>query len=86
MTKQATTIGELKSGGYKVLPVKEEMRRNLLQKIKRKEKLFPGIIGYDRTVVPALVNALLSKHDFILLGLRGQAKTRILRSLTSFLD
>jgi len=86
MSKQATTIGELKAGGYKVLSVKEEMRGNLLAKIKRSEKLFPGIIGYDRTVIPALVNALLSKHDFILLGLRGQAKTRILRGLVAFLD
>lgn len=86
MTKRAQTLGELRVSGYKVLPVKEEMRKNLLDKIKRKERLFPGIIGYDRTVVPALVNAMLSKHDFILLGLRGQAKTRILRGLVAFLD
>ena len=86
MTKRAQTLGELRVSGYKVLPVKEEMRKNLLDKIKRKERLFPGIIGYDRTVVPALVNAMLSKHDFILLGLRGQAKTRTLRGLVAFLD
>jgi magnesium chelatase subunit I len=62
------------------------MRRNLIAKIQRKERLFPGIIGYDRTVIPQIENAILSRHDFILLGLRGQAKTRILRGLTAFLD
>lgn len=80
------TIGELRTSGYQVLSVKEEMRKNLINKIKNNEVLFPGIIGYDDTVVPALCNAILSKHDFILLGLRGQAKTRILRSLPSLLD
>lgn len=85
MDKQKS-IGELKQSRYQVLAVKEEMRKNLIIKIKNKEKLFPGIIGYDDTVIPALCNAILSKHDFILLGLRGQAKTRILRSLTTLLD
>ncbi|MFQ5866010.1 MAG: magnesium chelatase, partial [bacterium] len=80
------TTGELRKSGYQVLSVKEEMRKNLIIKIKNKEKLFPDIIGYDDTVIPALCNAILSKHDFILLGLRGQAKTRILRSLPSLLD
>ncbi|HEX9492182.1 MAG TPA: magnesium chelatase, partial [Thermoanaerobaculia bacterium] len=80
------TLGELRNSGYRVRSVKDEMRENLLAKIARKEKLFPGIHGYDRTVIPALQNAILSKHDVILLGLRGQAKTRILRSLTSLLD
>src|SRR5260370_35247887 len=62
------------------------MRENLLATIARRDTIFPGIHGYDRTVIPALHNAILSKHDVILLGLRGQAKTRILRSLTSLLD
>src|SRR5438132_2912263 len=80
------TLGELRSSGYKIRSVKDEMRENLLAKIARKKKIFPGIHGYDRTVIPALHNAILSKHDVILLGLRGQAKTRILRSLTTLLD
>jgi magnesium chelatase subunit I len=66
--------------------VKDEMRENLICKLRRKENLFPGIMGYDDTVVPQIVNAVLSKHNFILLGLRGQAKSRILRALASLLD
>src|SRR6476661_8976654 len=66
--------------------VKDELRSNLICKIQRGEELFPGILGYDDTVVPQLVNAILSRHHFILLGLRGQAKTRILRALTTLLD
>ncbi len=80
------TLEELKRSGYKVLPVKEEMRRNLISKLGKGEVLFPGIIGYDKTVIPSIVNAILAKHDMILLGLRGQAKTRIARSLISLLD
>jgi magnesium chelatase subunit I len=80
------TLGELKKSGYRQRSIKEEIRENLVRKLRAKEELFPGIVGYDSTVIPGLVNALLSKHDFILLGLRGQAKTRILRSLTRFLD
>ena len=80
------TLGELRASGYRVRSVKDEMRSNLLGKISRKEPTFKGIHGYERTVVPALHNAILSKHDIILLGLRGQAKTRILRSLTGLLD
>ena len=80
------TLGELRAAGYRVRSVKDEMRENLLASIARGEKTFPGIHGYDRTVIPAIHNAVLSKHDIILLGLRGQAKTRILRSLTSLLD
>ena len=80
------TLGELRASGYRVRSVKDEMRTNLLQKIARKEPTFKGIHGYERTVVPALHNAILSRHDIILLGLRGQAKTRILRSLTGLLD
>ncbi len=80
------TLGELQAAGHRVRSVKDEMRENLLAKLARNEKTFPGIHGYDRTVIPAIHNAVLSKHDIILLGLRGQAKTRILRSLTSLLD
>lgn len=81
-----TTIGELRASGYRVLPVKDEIRKNLISKLRNHEALFPGIIGYEHTVIPALCNAILSRHDFILLGLRGQAKTRILRSLPGLLD
>src|SRR5438552_7088501 len=80
------TLNELRNSRYQVRSVKEEMRANLLGKIARRETTFPGIHGYERTVIPALHNAILSKHDIILLGLRGQAKTRILRSLTTLLD
>ena len=78
------TLGELRSaprGG-----VRDEIRRNLIQKMRAGEELFPGIVGYEQTVLPQIVNALLSRHHFILLGLRGQAKTRIIRGLTRFLD
>src|SRR5262245_24883546 len=86
------TLGELKKTGHRTssVSVKEEIRRNVLEALRGGDPagdgLFPGIIGYDKTVLPQLVNALLGKHDFILLGLRGQAKTRILRSLVRFLD
>jgi magnesium chelatase subunit I len=76
----------LRDSAYRFRTVKDEMRENLLGSIARKESLFPGIHGYDRTVLPALQNAILARHDIILLGLRGQAKTRILRSLSSLLD
>ncbi|HBB86369.1 MAG TPA: magnesium chelatase [Blastocatellia bacterium] len=80
------TFGELKASGYQSVPVKDELRANLIAKLKRSEKLFPGIVGYDETVIPQLVNALLAKHNIILLGLRGQAKSRIIRQLTELLD
>ncbi|HVO39450.1 MAG TPA: magnesium chelatase [Spirochaetia bacterium] len=80
------TLGELKRSGYKSRSIKEEMRSNVVRMLRSKEELFPGIIGYETTVIPGLVNAILSRHDFILLGLRGQAKTRILRGLIRFLD
>jgi magnesium chelatase subunit I len=66
--------------------VKEELRSNLIRKLKRREKVFPGIVGYDDTVVPQVINAILSHHNFILLGLRGQAKTRLIRMLTTLFD
>lgn len=83
---QILTLGELRTSGYEVLPVKEEMRRNLIKKLKAKQQLFPGIVGYEETVVPQLVNAILARHDIILLGLRGQAKTRLARLLVNLLD
>ncbi|SMO91133.1 magnesium chelatase [Gracilimonas mengyeensis] len=83
---KASTLGELKDSGWKSVSVKEEIRNNLIQKIKNKEELFPGILGYDKTVLPQIQHALLSKHDMILLGLRGQAKTKILRLLVNFMD
>jgi magnesium chelatase subunit I len=80
------TLGALRASGYQPRSVKQELRDNLRERLGCGGPLFPGILGYDRTVIPAVVNALLAGHDFILLGLRGQAKTRILRSLTTLLD
>ena len=82
----AKTLGELKATGYRVRSVKGEMRANLVRKLRAGEKLFPGIVGYDETVVPQIVNAILARHNLILLGLRGQAKSRIIRQLTDLLD
>ncbi|MCG6986645.1 MAG: magnesium chelatase [Gemmatimonadetes bacterium] len=80
------TVGELKATGYRPRTVKEEMRGNLVRKLREGETLFPGVQGYEDTVIPQIVNAVLSCHDFILLGLRGQAKSRILRQLVELLD
>jgi len=80
------TLGDLRQSGYHARSVKQEIRDNLICKLRAGEPLFPGIIGYDDTVVPQLVNAVLSQHNFILLGLRGQAKSRILRGLAGLLD
>jgi len=80
------TLGELKQSGYQRLSVKDELRANLIRKLRAGEKLFRGIVGYDETVVPQLVNAILARHNVILLGLRGQAKSRIIRQLTELLD
>ncbi len=80
------TIGELRKSGYTVLSVKDEVRKNLIEKLKQNTPLFPGIVGYEKTVVPAIVNSLLARHDILLLGLRGQAKSRIVRMLPSLLD
>src|ERR1700687_6182716 len=66
--------------------VKDELRENLMARMRQNCPIFPGIVGYDDTVVPQIVNAILSRHNFILLGLRGQAKSRILRALTALLD
>ncbi|MEX0723813.1 MAG: magnesium chelatase [Gracilimonas sp.] len=83
---KANTLGELKKSGWESVSVKQEIRRNLIKKIREKEELFPGILGYDKSVLPQIQHALLSKHDMILLGLRGQAKTRILRMMVNFMD
>lgn len=80
------TLGELKQSGWTSSTVKEEMRRNLIRMLREGEPLFPDIVGYEHTVIPQLEHALLARHDLILLGLRGQAKTRILRLLVRFLD
>jgi magnesium chelatase subunit I len=80
------TLGELKASGYEPRTVKEEMRTNLVRKLGDGERLFQGVRGFDDTVIPQIVNAVLARHDFILLGLRGQAKSRILRQLVEFLD
>ncbi len=79
-------LRELREAGYEVLPVREELRRNLIAGLREGRDLFPGIVGFDETVIPQLENAILSGQDVILLGERGQAKTRIIRSLTSLLD
>jgi magnesium chelatase subunit I len=81
-----STLGALRASGYRVQSVKDELRSNLIRKLRANEPLFPGIIGYEKTVIPALVNAILARHDLILLGLRGQAKTRIVRQIPSLLD
>src|ERR1700744_1727279 len=90
-TELPKTLGALRNSAYPEhllgrRSVKDELRQNLICKLRRREELFPGIVGYEDTVVPQMVNAVLSRHNFILLGLRGQAKSRILRALTTLLD
>jgi magnesium chelatase subunit I len=80
------TLGELRQSGHRLESVKEEMRRNLIRKLRAGEPLFPDILGYEETVVPQIQNAILSRHDMLFLGLRGQAKTRMLRQLVHLLD
>ncbi len=86
MVNRASTLGELKASGWQSEPVKEEIRRNAVTRIAAGEPLFDGVLGYENTVMPQLENALLAGHDVIFLGERGQAKTRIIRSLTGLLD
>jgi magnesium chelatase subunit I len=86
MGQRPGTVGELKASGYRPRTVKEEMRANLVRKLRDGETLFHGVQGYQDTVIPQIVNAVLAQHDFILLGLRGQAKSRILRQLVELLD
>ena len=85
------TLTELRSSSfgqdsYRNRTIKDEMRINLMRKLEAKDPIFTGIVGYEETVVPQVVNAILSRHNMILLGLRGQAKSRILRGLVEFLD
>src|SRR6202163_2220076 len=91
MTTKPETLGELRklpgyAPGAARRTVKEELRANLLKKLDAGEPLFAGIHGYEETVLPQIANAILARHNFILLGLRGQAKSRILRGLVDFLD
>jgi magnesium chelatase subunit I len=83
---QIETLGALKASGYRFRPIKTEIRENLIARLKSDQPLFPGLVGYENTVVPQVINGLLAQHDMLLLGLRGQAKTRILRSLPQLLD
>src|SRR4249919_1179432 len=84
--KKIKTLGELKKSGYKPVSVEEEIRRNLIVKLQNKESTFPGIVGYEDSVIPDTERALLSKHNILFLGLRGQAKTRMARQMTELLD
>src|SRR3984893_4629306 len=85
-TERPRTLGELRASGFRTEAVKDEMSRNLIAKIRAGQTLFPEILGYEETVVPQVQNAILSRHDMLFLGLRGQAKTRMLRQLVNLLD
>src|SRR6201990_2287497 len=80
------TLGELKKSGYKSRTVKDELRQNLILQLQKKEGGFEGIVGFEDTVIPDLQTAILSRHNILLLGLRGQAKTRIARLMVNLLD
>src|SRR3954470_24392174 len=84
--KRVNTIRELKEAGYQPKNIKEELRQNLIRKLQNKEETFSGIIGYEDSVIPDVERALLSKHNILFLGLRGQAKTRMARQMTNLLD
>jgi magnesium chelatase subunit I len=84
--KEPATIGELRASGYRIRPLREEMRDNLLSMIESKKEIFPGIIGYSQTVIPHIENALIAGQDMIFLGERGQAKSRLMRQLINLLD
>ena len=86
MAAKPTTLGELRSSGYKVQTVKQEMRRNLIEMMRKGEDIFPGILGFEETVIPQLQNAILSGQDIIFLGERGQAKSRLIRAMVNLLD
>ncbi len=83
---KARTIGELKASGYRLVSIREEMRRNLIAMMREKKNIFPGIIGYDDTVIPQIENAIISGQDIIFLGERGQAKSRMMRLMVNLLD
>ncbi|HEY8922572.1 MAG TPA: magnesium chelatase, partial [Candidatus Limnocylindria bacterium] len=80
------TIAELRASGHQRETVKQEMRRNLLARVRERRPIFPGIVGYEETVIPQVSNAVISGHDLIFLGERGQAKSRLMRSMTELLD
>src|ERR1044071_5600048 len=84
--KKIKTLGELKKSEYRPKSVKEEIRINLIRKLEKKEETFPGIIGYEDSVIPDTERALLSRHNILFLGLRGQAKTRMARQMVALLD
>jgi magnesium chelatase subunit I len=85
-TKNIKTLGKLRASGYKPASIKEELRHNLIDALKNKKNIFPGIIGYEDTVIPQIENAIISGQDIIFLGERGQAKSRLMRQLVSLLD
>jgi magnesium chelatase subunit I len=86
MTQRPKNVRDLRASGYRYRPIKLELRENLIDRLRSDQPLFPGLIGYENTVVPQLINGILAQHDMLLLGLRGQAKTRILRALPDLLD
>ena len=86
LRREAKTVGDLKKAGYQVLPVREEMRANMIRRLASGERILPGIVGYDDTVIPDIENAILSGHHVVFLGERGQAKSRIIRGMVSLLD
>ena len=83
---QIRTLGELKRSGYQVKTLREEMRDNLLARLRSKERIMPGIVGYDATVIPEIENGILAGHHMVFLGERGQAKSRLIRALAGLLD
>src|SRR4029450_7334076 len=85
-TPRPATLGELRASGWTSIPVKDEIRRNAVARIAAGEPLIPSVLGYEETVLPQLENAVLAGHDIIFLGERGQAKTRMIRSLVGLLD
>src|SRR5699024_4931516 len=86
MASRPETLGQLRDSGWESIPVKEEIRRNALARIRAGDPLIQSVLGYEQTVLPQLENAILAGHDVIFLGERGQAKTRMIRSLTDLLD
>ena len=80
------TLGDLKQAGYNTKTIKQELRDNLIEKLKNKTPLFENILGYEHTVIPEVERAILSQHNMLLLGLRGQAKTSIARAMIQLLD
>ncbi len=85
-TQRPSTLGELRESGYEVLPIRDEMRKNLIERLRSDTPIVAGVVGYEDTVIPQVENAILSGQDIIFLGERGQAKTRMARSLVELLD